>query len=228
MFYATELIHISIDTKYILDYNGSVNLTAFLASARTAVFVYMNEEERVFVFIDGNNFYFKLKDLSSQIEGKISLLNFKFRAFSEQLINPHILVGVHYYIGALKRQRGNAKSEKMYADQQRLIANLQQQHVTVTLGQLIQHPDKSFHEKGVDVRLAVEMIRFAREDKYDTAYLLSSDTDLIAAVEEVKSFGKKVVYVGIAKGQSFGLTKTADNVILLRLEDIKPFLPKVL
>lgn len=46
----------------------------------------------------------------------------------------------------------------------------------------------NFHEKGVDVRLAVEMIRFARSDKYDIAYLLSSDTDLVAAVEDIQPF----------------------------------------
>ena len=76
------------------------------------------------------------------------------------------------------------------------------------------------------MKIAVEMIRYAREDKYDTAYLLSSDTDLVPAVEEVNSLGKKVCYVGIAKGQSFGLTKVSDDVRLLRPEEIKIFLPK--
>lgn len=183
---------------------------------------------RAFVFIDGNNFYFKLKDLLAQIDGKFSLLNFNFYKFSEWFVKPNDLTEVRYYIGALKRQRNNGKSEIMYANQQKLIAKLRQQNISITLGQLIQHPDKTFHEKGVDVRLAVEMIRFAREDKYDIAYLLSSDTDLVAAVEEVKSFGKKVQYVGIAKGQSFGLTKVADDVRLLRSEDIQPFLPSAL
>ena len=44
------------------------------------------------------------------------------------------------------------------------------------------------------------MIRYAREDKYDTAYLLSSDTDLVPAVEEVNSFGKKFVMLESPKG----------------------------
>ncbi len=181
--------------------------------------------DRAFVFVDGNNFYFKLKELASQISGKFSLLDFNFYTFAEYLVQPNQLTGVRYYIGALKRQRDNAKSEKMYADQQKLLANLQRHGVAVTLGQLIQHPDKTFHEKGVDVRLAVEMIRFARSDKYDIAYLVSSDTDLVAAVEEVRSLGKKLHYVGIAKGQSFGLTKAADDTRLLRAEDIRLSLP---
>jgi len=72
------------------------------------------------------------------------------------------------------------------------------------------------------------MIRLARQDVYDIAYLLSSDTDLVAALEEVQSFSKSVQYVGIAKGQSFGLTKVADDVRLLRLDDIEQFFPQTL
>lgn len=112
----------------------------------------------------------------------------------------------------------------MYSDQQKLLRRLQQQVIHTILGTMIQHPDRSFHEKGVDVKIAVEMIRFARENAYDVAYLLSSDTDLVPAVEEVKSFGKKVWYVGISKGQSFGLTKICDDTRLIRAEEIDRFL----
>lgn len=72
------------------------------------------------------------------------------------------------------------------------------------------------------------MIRFARENKYDIAYLVSSDTDLVAAVEEVQAFKKTVQYVGIPKGQSYGLSSVADDVRLLRPEEIEKFLSKPL
>lgn len=184
---------------------------------------------RVIVFIDGNNFYYKMKDMTSNKSEVIKLLDFKYSNFAQNLIKGDTLIEIRYYVGAVKRQAGpdKEKSEKLYSNQQKLIAKLQQQKVAVILGNLIQHPDRSFHEKGVDVRLAVEMIRFAREDKYDVAYLLSSDTDLVPAVEEVHSFNKKVVYVGLSKGQSFGLTKASDNTILLRDEDVLPYIPCV-
>lgn len=184
--------------------------------------------DKAIVFIDGSNFYFRLKDLVSGLDGRHSLLNFDYASFSKWLVGTDELVEVRYYIGKLRRQKNSEKSEKMYADQQKLIGKLQQQNISITLGQLIQHPDKTFHEKGVDVRLAVEMIRLARENKYKKAYLLSSDTDLVAAVEEVKLLSKKVQYVGIAKGQSFGLTKIANDTRLLRSEEIKRFLPQIL
>ena len=178
---------------------------------------------RAILFIDGSNFYHRLKSLTTN-QGKVSLLNFDYQSFAKNLIRTDSLIEIRYYIGAIKRQSGSDKSEKLYADQQRLFAKLQSQNIPLILGTLLRHPDKSFHEKGVDVRLAVEMIRFARADEYDIAYLLSSDTDLVPAVEEVQSAGKEVYYVGISKGQSFGLTKVSKNTLLLRPEDIKPFL----
>ncbi|MFH0740076.1 MAG: NYN domain-containing protein [bacterium] len=179
--------------------------------------------KKAFIFIDGSNLYFKLKEFRKKLNKDLRLLNFNFRKFSEFLAGENEVVEIHYYIGAVKRQEGNQKSEKMYSDQQKLLGKLQQQKVITTMGVLIRHPDKTYHEKGVDVRLAVEMIRFARQNKYDIAYLLSSDTDLVPAIEEVQAFGKAVQYVGFTKAQSFGLTVIANDIKLLRPEDIEQF-----
>src|SRR3989344_2102364 len=138
---------------------------------------------KVIVFIDGNNFYYKMKDMTSMKTEVVKLLDFKYNDFSQNLIKGDTLIEIRYYVGSVKRQAGpdKQKSEKLYANQQKLIAKLQKQKVAVILGNLIQHPDKSFH--------------------------------------------KKVVYVGLSKGQSFGLTKASDNTILLREEDVLPFIP---
>jgi uncharacterized LabA/DUF88 family protein len=44
----------------------------------------------------------------------------------------------------------------------------------------------AYHEKGVDVRIAVDMIVGAYENEFDTVILISSDTDLIPAVEKIR------------------------------------------
>src|SRR5436853_972307 len=54
---------------------------------------------RGFVFIDGSNFYFKLKQLSGGIGHKVNLLDFDFKAFASWLVQPQELSGVRYYIG---------------------------------------------------------------------------------------------------------------------------------
>lgn len=76
------------------------------------------------------------------------------------LVAPDTLVEIRYYIGKVRRVREDAKSELLYANQQKLLRFLQQkQHVTLGFGHLINYPDGSFHEKGVDILLAVEMQR---------------------------------------------------------------------
>ena len=179
---------------------------------------------RAIVFIDGSNFYFRLKSLTAS-GSRYDLSGLDYQNFSKWLVAQDTLCQIRYYIGAVRRKNGQDrdKSEKLYADQQKLLSKLNREGVEVMLGVLIQHPDKTYHEKGVDVKLAVEMIRLARKDMYDVAYLLSSDTDLVAAVQEVQAFGKKVVYVGTAKAQSYGLSQVSNDVRLLRLEDIQPF-----
>ena len=54
-------------------------------------------------------------------------------------------------------------------------------------------------EKGIDVWIAVDLIEGAVENKYDTAILISSDTDLVPAIDFVrKRYKKKVEYVGFS------------------------------
>ena len=49
-------------------------------------------------------------------------------------------------------------------------------------------------EKGVDTRIATEMISLAWENAYDVAILISSDKDFVPVVEFLHTKGKKVVH----------------------------------
>src|SRR3989338_985689 len=130
---------------------GGINPTVRPAFVRDGSFRlwYNGGMMRAYVFIDGNNFYFKLRSLTDSTKGRYRLSSFNFRAFSEWLTRSHSLEGISYYIGAVKQQESNEKSKKMFADQQRLLMRLQGQEVSFVLGHLIRHPDKTYHEKGV-------------------------------------------------------------------------------
>ncbi len=181
-------------------------------------------KNKAFVFIDGSNFYFKLKTLVARLKGEYSLLDFDFKGFAKWLVWPADLAEVRYYLGVVSKKGGDKKSIEMFLNQQKLFANLKKQGVFIVFGKLIRHPDKTFHEKGVDVRIAVDMIKYARQNKYDVAYLVSSDTDLVPAIKEVQSIGKKVCYVGNFRKHSFDLAEIADTIKLLKPRDIKQFL----
>ncbi len=46
-------------------------------------------------------------------------------------------------------------------------------------------------EKGIDVRLALDVVRLARERQYDVAVIYSQDQDLAEVVEEVKAIARE-------------------------------------
>ena len=51
-------------------------------------------------------------------------------------------------------------------------------------------------EKGVDTAIATDMIRLAWEQVYDIGILVSSDADLVPAVEFLSLRGRKIVQAG--------------------------------
>jgi hypothetical protein len=46
-------------------------------------------------------------------------------------------------------------------------------------------------EKGIDIRLALDMVRMTHQKAYDVALIFSQDQDLTEAVEEVKTIAKE-------------------------------------
>ncbi len=71
---------------------------------------------------------------------------------------------------------------------------------------------ETWEEKQTDVNIAIELFRNAVQDKYDTALIMTGDSDLIPAIHAVKeSFPEKTigVIIPIARGSKY-LKKEAD------------------
>lgn len=178
--------------------------------------------DRVAVFIDGSNFYNKLKELRIR-----NTPNFNYRGLAEWLALGREVVYCGYYVGVVHAKPGDAKAEPMKNQQVNLFNNLQskRQHFTVHRGYIMENHGV-YHEKGVDVKIAVDLLTGAYEGSYDTAILLSSDTDLIPVIQKVRAFGKAVEYIGFAHRPSLGLQKHVTLSRLLIRAEIEPFAAK--
>ena len=65
-------------------------------------------------------------------------------------------------------------------------------------------------EKGVDVRLALDVVRMARENRYDVALIFSQDQDLSEAAAEVKAISvQQARWIKVAC--AFPLSPTTEN-----------------
>ncbi len=176
-------------------------------------------KKRCLILIDGSNFYFKLKNLELH-----NLVNFNFSALANFLANKDKVVGGIYYIGKVKTDQ-TEKSKKMLADQQKLFANLRKHHFKYSLGYLLKS-DGVFHEKGVDVNIAVDILVATYENLCDKIILVSSDTDLLPAIKKAKEKGKVVEYIGFSHQPSVAMVANCSSSRLLTKADLEPFIKK--
>ncbi len=175
-------------------------------------------QRRVCVFIDGANFnYLVLRKL------QIKVADFDLNSFVQSLVpQDSILVGKKYYLGTVSK-----KDEKILrifaADQKSQLDSLEENGFfvhTATLRRrlervIVDERVKNFvqlqsqgimlfkyvrlREKGIDVKIAVDLLSGAYENEFSEAIIVSSDTDLIPAIMIIRErLYKKVTYIGFA------------------------------
>ena len=177
------------------------------------------KEEKVAVYIDGNNFYKYLKNKEISFPRGVK---FDFSKFVDFLAGERKLVSKRYYVGIARNIDGSLKSQQIVSGQQKFLSHLENEEFVIKRGRVM-YDEGRIREKGTDIKIAVDLIVGAVDDIYDTAVLVSSDTDLIPAVKYIKYRKKKLEYVGFSHAPSLGMQKHADFSILIRSQDIEKF-----
>jgi len=179
------------------------------------------KRERVFIAFDGSNFYHRLKESPHRLK---NLLEFDFGAFVNFLLKDRKLISVGYYVGAVRTEKGNTKSFKLLRNQHKLFSHLTKYNIKIHRGFILK--TDGYHEKGVDVRIAVDLLVGAYEDLWDTAIILSSDTDLLPAIFKAKQLGKNIEYVGFSHKPSLAMISHSTTPRLLTIDEILPFVKR--
>jgi len=184
------------------------------------------KRERVAVYIDGSNFYKYLKDKEINFPKGVK---FDFKTFAEFLVgDTRECVSKRYYTGVFRNIDGSQKSIELVRGQQKFFSEIEKDGFVIKRGRIIKHDDGTFKEKGTDVKISTDLIIGAVDNLYDTAILISSDTDLIPAIKYIKYKKKKLEYVGFSHDPSLAMQKYADLSILLLPRDIEKFREKTL
>ncbi len=168
----------------------------------------MSDNTRVMIFIDGSNLYHGLK---KDMPGK----RLDYSCLAETLCDNRHLVRVHYYNAPLPQQQDKeaAKAQQSFFDKLRNLP-----YHRVILGRLEPRPGGRKVEKGVDIKIAVDMLSLAVRDVYDVAILVSGDGDFASVVEAVQDFGKHVENATTKSGSSNHLRQVCDKVVMLTPE----------
>jgi len=189
--------------------------------------------KRVMIFVDGGYIRKKLLDnynkesLNYQKFGEFLAKNFPNNS------GAHIdLIKLYYYDGMpsledidkfrstesgdeLKKREDKIK-EKIESQKQYLNKISLSDYCDVKKGRLVMKGDLSFEQKGIDTKIATDMISKAFMGHYDVAILVTGDTDFIEVIEEVKTAGCTVVGAYFDEGMPQELLHVFD--IRMRLD----------
>ncbi len=179
----------------------------------------VNKKEKVAIYIDGNNFYGYLKDKEIGFPKGTKL---KFNDFVNFISRGRVIGSKRYYVGIARNIDGSDQSKVIVKGQQKFLSHLENEGFVIKRGRVMYDGGK-IREKGTDVKIAIDLVIGVVDNLYDTAILVSSDTDLIPAVQYLRYKGKKIEYVGFSHAPSFGMQKNADLSVLLTPDDIENF-----
>ncbi len=141
---------------------------------------------RVVLFIDAQNLYNRCKDHFGWPWADPILLGQALvdADRAKYGADSHVLAGVRYYTGIHDPNRSPAEHGKM---QRRLQAyDARSVHtVPITLRYEKRGQQWRGREKGVDVRIAIDLLRLGQKGLYDVAIVVSEDSDLNEAIRDV-------------------------------------------
>jgi uncharacterized LabA/DUF88 family protein len=167
---------------------------------------------RVIVYIDGFNLYFGLKSKGWQRYYWLNL-----RLLSQNLLErDQALVKTKYFTSRVRNPAEKAKRQNTFIEALETLNDFEiyYGHYLVNsiecprCRKIIPRPN----EKMTDVNIAVEMLSDAFQDRYDTAILISADSDLSGPIRKAKALfpAKRFVVAFPPERTSYELMKLAD------------------
>ena len=185
------------------------------------------------ILIDGENFKGKIKGVFKDAgKDKPVWHEYDFKGLLELVLAGTDTINITFYFAKIKlHKESEVKSKELIEEQRRLKTHLENQGIKVLLAgrvrgfEEIQNGKKSlvFKEKGVDVKIAVDMVSMSCDRSADSIVLGSSDSDLQPAIEEVKKRGGKCTYLGFETQPNKGMSFTTGRTVLIRNSEVLSF-----
>jgi uncharacterized LabA/DUF88 family protein len=185
------------------------------------------------LLIDGENIKGKIKDVFKELGKKKPIwYEYDFKGLFDKILEgTNINRKVFYFAKIKEHEKSIEKSRQLIEEQRLLKTHLEKQGFEIILrgsvrGQIEIHKGKEvlvFKEKGVDVKIAVDMVSMSCDKKIKEIILCSSDSDLQPAIDEAKKRGINCIYVGFEVNPNKGLSYTTKRTILIRNSEVMEF-----
>ncbi|MCG2794781.1 MAG: NYN domain-containing protein [Actinomycetia bacterium] len=168
--------------------------------------------DKTCIFIDGSNFYHGLKKNIGKTSVNFEALNYKLTVKASHIRTFYYNAPYPYQLNAPR-----AQSQQRFFNYIRSVPD-----TDLILGRLETRPSGELVEKGVDVKLASDMIRLAYDNEYDRGIVISCDGDFVPAIQFIINELGKLVTVAFVDGQKgYHIKKTCTSAIKIDNEFLK-------
>lgn len=152
---------------------------------------------RVVAYIDGYNLYYGLRDQNWK---RFYWLNLQ-RLAEQFLKSDEVLIETKYFTAIVKYPDDKRRRQQVFLEALQTIPNL-----SIFYGHFLSdaitcrqcgHTYKTHHEKMTDVNISVELMKDAFQDRFDIAFLISADSDLVSPILSIHQLfpNKKVTSI---------------------------------
>lgn len=180
------------------------------------------------LFIDGENFLHKVREVLKNEKvnkNKVDLAEINLeKLFKEPLKSLGVSKKIYYASKIHFHPDTKEKSAQLIKFQRCLRNNLVKQGYDFVVAGNVRAQKVGekvfFREKGVDVKIAVDLVSLASKKLLDRAVLCSSDSDLQPAVAELRERKVEIIYLGFEANPNKGLSYTTNRTILLRNSEV--------
>lgn len=176
--------------------------------------------QKVIAYVDGFNLYFGLRDKGWRKYYWLDLV-----ALVQSLLKPdQVFIEAHYFTSRIRVAGNNSndtKRQSIYLDALATLPSL-----TIHEGHYLQKTMKchtcnatwfTYEEKMTDVNIAAQLLTDAFDDRFDTALIISGDSDLTPPVQRIRQrFPEKRIIIALPPGRhSQQLTQAANGAFTI-------------
>ncbi len=189
---------------------------------------------KTILLIDGENFKNYIKYALGGDKKELIWSKYNFEGLFDLVLDGYKINRVVFYFAKLKKHdQTKDKSLRLIEDQRLLKTHLEKQGFEVIFAGRVRGQEENgflgkkilvFKEKGVDVKIGVDMVSFSCDRLFGQIILGSSDSDLQPAIDESKKRGVQIVYLGFENGPNKGISYNSHKTILIRNSEVVKFI----